>query len=396
MFAPDDDIVSRMRRRLFGWLFVLSALLAGAAGYWLVARYLDFADTPIAGIEAGDAVIVERGDSFVTVLDKLYRAGVPGGQELEWQLLSRQLGVAGRLQVGEYALEPGLTPRTLLLRMRDGKVVSHRFTIVEGWNIRELRAALARATPLQQEAARLDDAALMQALGVPGQHPEGRFLPETYHYTRGDSDLDVLRRAHGAMAKALDEAWNARAQGLPLKDKHDALVLASIVEKETGIASERPQIAGVFVRRLQAGMLLQTDPSVIYGMGERYRGNIRRSDLTTDTPYNTYTRAGLPPTPIAMPGVDALKAATQPAQGDTFYFVAVGDGSGRHVFTRNLAEHQVAVRQYLQRYRQRNRQQTAPAPQEAVPEQPVPEPPEPPAVEQPAVEQPAPVQPPRR
>ena len=367
--------MSRTRSRLFGWLFVFSALVAGAAGYWLVARYLDFADTPIAGIEAGDALVVERGDSFVTVLGKLYEAGVPGGQELEWQLLSRQLGAAGRLQVGEYALEPGLTPRTLLQRMRDGKVVSHRFTIVEGWNIRELRAALARATRLQQEVADLDDAALMQALGAPGQHPEGRFLPETYHYTRGDSDLDVLRRAHRAMAEALDEAWNARAQGLPLKDEHEALVLASIVEKETGIASERPQIAGVFVRRLQAGMLLQTDPSVIYGMGERYRGNIRRNDLTTDTPYNTYTRAGLPPTPIAMPGVDALKAATQPAQGDALYFVAVGDGSGRHVFTRNLAEHQAAVRRYLQRYRQRNAQ--------SAPTRPTPQPmPEPPAAEQ--------------
>ena len=370
--------MSRTRSRLFGWLFVFSALVAGAAGYWLVARYLDFADTPIAGIEAGDALVVERGDSFVTVLGKLYEAGVPGGQELEWQLLSRQLGAAGRLQVGEYALEPGLTPRTLLQRMRDGKVVSHRFTIVEGWNIRELRAALARATRLQQEVADLDDAALMQALGAPGQHPEGRFLPETYHYTRGDSDLDVLRRAHRAMAEALDEAWNARAQGLPLKDEHEALVLASIVEKETGIASERPQIAGVFVRRLQAGMLLQTDPSVIYGMGERYRGNIRRNDLTTDTPYNTYTRAGLPPTPIAMPGVDALKAATQPAQGDALYFVAVGDGSGRHVFTRNLAEHRAAVRRYLQRYRQRNAQSAPTRPASR---------PEPPAVEQPAAAQ---------
>lgn len=344
------------RKRRFGGVlglfFVLSALVVGAGGYWLVARYLSFADTPMAGIEPGDSVVVASGDSFVTVLGKLYQAGVPGGQELEWQVLSRQLGAAGKLHVGEYALEPGLTPRELLGRMASGKVVGHRFTIVEGWNIRELRAALARATPLAQETASLDDAALMQAVGAPGQHPEGRFLPETYVYTRGDSDLDILRRAHADMDKALDAAWAKRAPGLPLKTRDEALVLASIVEKETGLASERPQIAGVFVRRLQKGMLLQTDPTVIYGMGANYRGNIRRADLLADTPYNTYTRAGLTPTPIAMPGVDALQAATRPAPGDTLYFVAVGDGSGRHVFSRSLAEHNVAVRAYVQRYRQ--------------------------------------------
>jgi UPF0755 protein len=346
--------VTAKRKRRFGWLFVLSALLVGAGGYWAIAHYFSFADTPMAGIDAGDSVVVERGDSFVTMLGKLRQAGVPGGQELEWQVLSRQLGVAGKLQVGEYALEPGLTPRTLLQRMSEGKVISHRFTIVEGWNIRELRAALARATLLQQETAKLDDAALMRAVGAPGQHPEGRFLPETYAYTRGDSDLDILKRAHADMAKALDDAWAKRMPELPLKNKDEALTLASIVEKETGIASERPQIAGVFVRRLNIGMLLQTDPTVIYGMGTNYRGNIRRSDLTTDTPYNTYTRPGLTPTPIAMPGVDALNAATRPAPGDTLYFVAVGDGSGRHVFTRSLAEHNAAVQAYLRRYRQGN------------------------------------------
>jgi UPF0755 protein len=346
---------SRQRRpglTLLRILFVLSALVAGAAGYWVVARYMTFADAPIAGVDKGDSVLVERGDSFVSVLGKLYEAGVPGGQELEWQVLSRQLGVAGKLQVGEYALDPGITPRELLMRMRQGKVVGHRFTIVEGWNIRELRAALARATPLEHETTQLDASALMQAVGASGQHPEGRFLPETYIYTRGDSDLDILKRAHAAMVKALDAAWAARAPDLPLRSKDEALTLASIVEKETGIASERAEIAGVFVRRLKAGMLLQTDPTVIYGMGQDYRGNIRRTDLRTDTPYNTYTRAGLPPTPIAMPGVDALKAATRPAAGDTLYFVAVGDGSGRHVFTRSLTEHQAAVQAYLRRYRQ--------------------------------------------
>jgi UPF0755 protein len=191
------------RKHGFGLLFVVTALLAGALGYWAVSRYLGFADAPLAGLQAGDSVQVERGDSFATVLDKLRDAGVPGGQAVEWQLLARQLGVAGKLQVGEYALAPGTTPRQLLLRMREGKVISHRFTIVEGWNLRELRAALARAQPLRHASAQLDDAALMKALGQPGVHPEGRFLPETYVYTRGDSDLDGQRGPRGARLDAV-------------------------------------------------------------------------------------------------------------------------------------------------------------------------------------------------
>jgi UPF0755 protein len=350
------------RKRRIGVFFVLSALLAGAAAYVLWQRYASFADTPVTGIEAGESLLVERGDSFPQVLRKLRAAGVRNGQDIEWQWLARQVGAAGRLQVGEYALQPGATPRMLLVAMRDGKVIRYRFTIVEGWNIRELRAALAKATPLLQETRQLDDAALMKALGHEGQHPEGRFLPETYQYNRGDSDLEILERAYGAMAKALDQVWEDRAADLPLASKDQALVLASIVEKETGIASERPQIAGVFTRRLKLGMLLQTDPTVIYGMGSSYAGNIRRADLTTDTPYNTYTRAGLPPTPIAMPGIDALRAATRPAAGDALFFVAVGDGSGRHVFTRTLGEHQTAIRAYLQRYRQQQALQPPPAP----------------------------------
>ncbi len=347
------------KKRRFGLLFVFSALLAGVAAYVLWQRYTGFADAPVSGIEAGETLLVERGDSFPQVLRKLRATGVSDGQDVEWQLLAKQIGAAGRLQVGEYALQPGATPRQLLAAMRDGKIVSYRFTIVEGWNIRELRAALAKAQPLKQETAQLDDAALMKALGHAGQHPEGRFLPETYQYNRGDSDLQVLKRAHAAMDKALTEAWNARAADVPLRSADEALILASIVEKETGIAEERPQIAGLFARRLKLGMLLQTDPAVIYGMGSSYAGNIRRQDLTTDTPYNTYTRAGLPPTPIAMPGVAALRAATNPAPGEALYFVALGDGSGRHAFSRTLDEHQVAVRQYVQRYRQQQAARSA-------------------------------------
>ncbi|WP_417472891.1 endolytic transglycosylase MltG [Luteimonas mephitis] len=331
--------------------FVLSALLAGALVYWAYDRYTAFVDTPLSGLQAGDSVVVERGDSFAKVLQRLRDSGVTEGHDLEWQALAKQLQAAGKIQVGEYPLDPGTTPRALLLRMRDGKVLSYRFTIVEGWNVRQLRAALAKARPLRQETAELDDAALMKTLGHPGQHPEGRFLPETYAYTRNDSDLDLLKRAHAALDKALDAAWQSRAADLPLASKDEALVLASIVEKETGIASERAQIAGVFLRRIKLGMRLQTDPTVIYGMGSAYAGNLRKADLLADTPYNTYTRDGLPPTPIAMVGADALQAVTHPADGDALYFVAVGDGSGKHVFSKSLAEHQAAVREYIRRYR---------------------------------------------
>jgi UPF0755 protein len=338
-------------------LFVVTALLAGALGYWGFDRYLGFADAPLAGLQPGQTLLVEPGDSLPTVLRKLNAVGASNVEKLQWQALARQLGAAGRLQVGEYALDPGITPRLLLQQMRDGKVISHRFTIVEGWNIHELRAALARAPLLEHQTAGLDDAALMKSLGHAGQHPEGRFLPETYVFTRGDSDRDVLGRAYADMQKALDAAWTSRAADLPLKSKDEALALASVVEKETGIAHERAAIAGVFVRRLRLGMKLQTDPTVIYGMGASYAGNIRKADLLADTPYNTYTRPGLPPTPIAMPGVAALQAATHPAAGDALYFVALGDGSGRHAFTRSLAEHEAAVRNYIQQYRQQQKRQ---------------------------------------
>ena len=340
-------------------LFVLTALAVGLAGYGVVARYFDFVDSPLAITDAGIHIVVERGDTFENVLQKLKQAGVPAGRDLEWQMLARQLDAETQLQVGEYAFTAGVTPRELLLRMREGKVIWYLFTIVEGWNIRELRAALTRASALKQETAQWDDRALMLAVGAPGQHPEGRFLPETYRYTHGDSDLDILKRAHTDMRKALDAAWAARAPDLPIKSADQALILASIVEKETGVSSERAQVAGVFVRRLRLNMLLQTDPTVIYGMGSAYRGNIRRSDLRTDTPYNTYMRPGLPPTPIAMPGVDALRAATQPAPGDSLFFVALGDGSGRHIFSRTLREHEQAVQAYLRRYRAATRQEAA-------------------------------------
>jgi len=330
---------------------VLLALAIAAVALWGWQRYQGFQSAPLPGLHTGQVVQVKQGDSFRAVLARLRAQGINAGTDLEWQLLARQLDAAGKLKVGEYALDPGTTPRTLLQNMRAGRIIQYRFTIVEGWNFRQLRAALDAATPLLHQTRQLDDAALMAAIGHAGQHPEGRFLPETYLYVRGDSDLDVLKRAYEAMARALAAAWAERAAELPLTTPDQALILASIVEKETGIAEERAQIAGVFIRRLRLGMKLQTDPTVIYGIGSAYDGNIRRRDLATDTPYNTYTRSGLTPTPIAMPGRDALQAALHPAPGDALYFVALGDGSGRHVFSATLAQHNAAVRQYLDRMR---------------------------------------------
>jgi len=329
---------------------LVAMLLVAAIAAWLWLRHERFAETPVNA--SASSVVIERGDSLRAVLAKLRQAGVAEGSDLDWQVLARRVGAAGKLKVGEYALQPPLSPRDLLQRMRQGKVIQYRFTLVEGWNIRQLRAALNAATPLQHETTDLDDAALMARLGFAGQHPEGRFLPETYLYQRGDSDLDVLARAHKAMDAALAEAWAQRADDLSLQTPEQALILASIVEKETALPSERPKIAGVFARRLKLGMKLQTDPTVIYGIGSSYDGNIRRRDLETDTPYNTYTRAGLTPTPIAMPGRDALRAAVRPEPGDALYFVAVGDGTGAHVFSSSYSEHNAAVARYLQRLRQ--------------------------------------------
>lgn len=345
---------SRSPFRFVRWLLLLvffAVVAAGVAGVFAYRHYQGFADAPITGLADGDTLVVDSGDSLPKVLRKLEARGV-SVRAMEWRALAKETGAAGRIQIGEYALKAGITPRELLVAMRDGKVLQYRVTIVEGWNIRDLRAALAKARPLKQESTALDDRALMKAIGRGGQHPEGRFLPETYVYTGHDSDLNVLRRAADAMDKALAEAWAGRDQDLPLQSAYELLTLASIVEKETGIAEERPQIAGLFLRRLKVPMRLETDPTVIYGLGSAYSGNIRKVDLQTDTPYNTYTRDGLPPTPIAMPGKDALQAVAHPAPGDALFFVAVGDGSGRHVFTRTYAEHQGAVADYLRRYRE--------------------------------------------
>jgi UPF0755 protein len=332
----------------------LSALLFIAviiAGGILWQRYQAFADRSIVLDNKERILSIAPGDGFNDVLKKLRALDVKSGSDLEWKALAQQMKVASRLQVGDYAITSGLSPRSILQRLEDGDIVQQKFTLIDGWNFRDLRKALKQTKHLKHEIDGMNDAEVMAKLGASGMHPEGRFLPETYLYSRGTSDLDILQRSFDAMEEALKNAWKNRDDGLPLQSPEELLTLASIIEKETGNAEERAMISGVFIRRLNIGMRLQTDPTVIYGIGTAYDGNIRKKDLTTDTPYNTYTRDGLPPTPIAMPGIPALEAAAKPAEGDTLFFVARGDGSGRHVFSKNLAEHNAAVRNYLNNIR---------------------------------------------
>lgn len=303
-----------------------------------------FADTELAGTGPGVAIVIPRGTSFDGIVARLTEAGHTTASRHHWYWLAARMDIARRLKAGEYALGPGTTPRDLLARMARGEVVQHRFTIIEGWTFRDLRAALARDPVLVPTIEGRSSEDVMALIGAPGVPAEGRFLPDTYLFPRGTRDVDVLRRAYRAMDRALDAAWNARAPGLPLANRDELLVLASIVEKETGRAAERRQVAGVFTRRLRLGMRLQTDPTVIYGLGEAFDGNLTRAHLEADTPWNTYTRGGLPPTPIAMPGRAALAAAADPRETDALYFVSRGDGS--HHFSATLDEHNAAVRRY--------------------------------------------------
>jgi len=335
------------RQGKFGRIKLTLALLLIAASvavglYW--QSYLTFANRGLALSDEERVLNVDKGDGFNNVLAKIRALGVTQGSDLDWKTLAITMHAISHLQVGEYAITPGLSPRKLIRHLREGVVIQHPFTIVEGWNIRDLRAALDRDTHLLHKIDQMSDAEAMKKLGRAGVFPEGRFLPETYDFTRGHSDLDILKRAADAMDKTLAEIWQQRDKDLPLNNSDELLTLASIVEKETGRAEERPLIAGVFMRRLKLGMRLQTDPTVIYGMGSAYNGNIRKDDLLTDTPYNTYTRDGLPPTPIAMPGRDALLAAAHPTAGDALYFVARGNGA--HFFSATLAEHNAAVAKY--------------------------------------------------
>jgi UPF0755 protein len=331
-------------RRLLRWSVLLLLVAGVGIGAWVYTDYRRFADAPLA-LGAKERVLdIRLGTPFTRIVAELERRGFTTAPTLYWRALAWEMRVAEGLHAGEYAIEQGLTPRSLLARMARGDVIQHRITLIEGSTFREQRLVLAMDSALEQRTAAMSDAEVMAAIGAPGVHPEGRFLPETYAYTKGMSDLDLLRRAYEAMQKALAEAWAQRVPDLPLDSPEQMLVLASIVEKETGRADERARIAGVFVRRLKIGMRLQTDPTVIYGVGPAFDGNLTRMHLRTDTPYNTYTRFGLPPTPIAAPGRDALRAVAKPADGEALYFVARGDGS--HQFSASLREHNAAVAKY--------------------------------------------------
>lgn len=275
------------------------------------------------------------------------QAVVDAGVQTDARLLYYWFRLSGQdrsIRAGNYELSAGLTPRTLLQKLVRGEESLRAITFVEGWTFRQMRAQIAKDEFLKQDTAAMSEADIMAALGKPGVAAEGMFFPDTYTYAKGSSELAVLRRAMHAMERRLDEAWAQRSPDTPLKSPYEALTLASIVEKETGKASDRGQIAGVFVNRLRIGMRLQTDPTVIYGLGEKFDGNLRRVDLQTDTPWNTYTRAGLPPTPIAMPGKASLLAAVRPDPTKAYYFVARGDGSSH--FSANLDEHNRAVNRY--------------------------------------------------
>jgi UPF0755 protein len=317
-------------------------IVALATGLGLWQQYLQFLDTPLDIEESGFVLEVESGASIRSVLTKLEREGMTE-TGWRWRLLSRLQPVT--IKTGEYAMMPGMLPLQFLNLLASGKVVNYRFTIVEGWSVKQLLTALGNDPVLGHT---IETVAGMENLpGLPAGNPEGWFLPETYVYVRGDSDLQVLRRAYSDMREGLASAWSGRDTGLPYETQDELLIMASIVEKETSLASERADIAGVFIRRLLQRWRLETDPTVIYGMGESYKGNIRRADLKKDTPYNTYTRHGLPPTPIALPGLASLQAAAHPAAGDNMFFVA--NGQGGHTFSSTLEAHNKAVKQLIKR-----------------------------------------------
>jgi UPF0755 protein len=340
-------VVKRRRTAwvVFGTLLALLAALAALDGYaehWYHA--------PLPGVTEPIAFEVAPGQPLAVVARALESRGVLDHAWL-WTAIARRDGKATRIKAGEYAIAPGVSPAALLDAMVEGRVLLHSVTLVEGWTFAMALTAIQSSPFITTTLPPTPGAALMLKLGSPGVPFEGRLFPDTYLVPRGATDLDVLKQAHARLEERLAAAWAARRPDLPLANDHEALILASIVEKETGAPEERPHIAAVFVNRLRRGMRLQTDPTVIYGLGAAYDGSIHRHDLTTDTPYNTYTRDGLPPTPIALPSAAALAAAVQPLASEDLYFVATGRGDGRHVFSRTLEQHNVAVGQYLARLR---------------------------------------------
>lgn len=332
--------------RLFGVLVLLGILAAGALAWWS-HRWLQ---TPIATLTEPTVFEVPKGASLRTVASSLNDSNLLD-QPLIFTAWARITKRDHSLKAGEYQLTPGLTPIGLLELLNSGQVLLHGITFIEGSTFADIRKVLAQSPDVRGDYASRSPQDIMRALGQPDLHPEGQFFPDTYRFPRNTTDIELLGMAFRRMQQELKAVWESRAKDLPLAGPYEALILASIVEKETALDTERPQIAGVFIERLRRGMRLQTDPTVIYGMMNSYDGNIRRADLLRDTPYNTYTRAGLPPTPIALPGLDSIRAAVNPQGSGALFFVATGNGDGSHYFSRTLAEHNAAVKRYLQKLR---------------------------------------------
>lgn len=329
-----------MKRLLPVVIILLTLTAASASGLWL--QYQRFLQTPLQIEAPGLILSVEPGTNIGAVVAQLEDQGATR-MDWRWRLLSRLQRVT--IKTGEYTLVPGIVPAGLLSLLASGKVVNYRFTIVEGWSVKQLLAALSKDSVLRHTLEAVAEPGRLA--GLTSANPEGWFLPETYVFERGDTDLQILKRAYQDMQVSLANAWADRDIGLPYETGYELLIMASIIEKETSLASERADIAGVFVRRLLKHWRLETDPTVIYGMGESYRGNIRRRDLKKDTAYNTYTRHGLPPTPIALPGLASLQAAAHPSAGEAMFFVA--NGHGGHTFSSTLEAHNQAVKQLIRR-----------------------------------------------
>jgi UPF0755 protein len=326
-------------------LLLLVVLVVGFLTGALWRDYRCFLSRPIQTDAERLLFDVPRGTSLRALARRLHEQGLIE-RPYYFIAMAYLQGDQSRLKAGEYALTPDMTPPRILERLTSGRVVEYSLTLVEGWTFRQALAALdAHEVFSGSKLSERSDAEIMAELGRPDEHPEGLFFPDTYRFPRQTGALDILKRALARMDAILAEEWEQRVANLPITTPYEALILASIIEKETGLAVERARISGVFTRRLQRGMRLQTDPTVIYGMGERYDGNIRRADLREATPYNTYVIDGLPPTPIALVGREAIRAALNPEDGEELYFVAKGDGS--HVFSRTLDEHNQAVRRYI-------------------------------------------------
>ena len=329
-----------MKRFLLNCFLTLILLAAWAAGVFYL-QYQKALNAPL--VAEGDGIItVKRGDTLASLNRELVQRGVIHS---DWVLpvYARLNPQAANIKAGDYRIDASASLPSLMNDITNGKVVVYNITVVEGKTFKDLRASLVQTAGIEHTLNDKTDAQIATLLGIDGS-PEGWFMPETYQFHRGSNDLELLKRMYGEMQRTLEQEWPNRAEGLPLANPYQALILASIIEKETGVASERPQIAGVFVRRLQKDMLLQTDPSVIYGAAD-YHGDLTRKHLQTDTPYNTYINKGLPPTPIALPGKASIQAALHPADGDSLYFVA--DGKGGHTFSATYEEHQQAVARYL-------------------------------------------------